>query len=230
VGRKKAYKKRLPGSTPGKFLVARIGAIFFKLLYLTLRKKVSGQEFLEESLASGRPIILAVWHNRCLLFIFDYLRRRPRGRDIYLGVSGSRDGELATGVLARLGVNVVSGSASKGGTRALRELVKLSRSGEDLAFVPDGPRGPLYVVKKGVLAASKMSAIPILPITWGAKHKIRVNSWDRLMLPLPFSRVNYIYGTPLVVPRDCDDAGMDALAEDLAAELHRIGDLAGRFQ
>jgi lysophospholipid acyltransferase (LPLAT)-like uncharacterized protein len=223
-------QKRLPDSTPGRLIIARIGAVFFKFIYLTARKKVTGLETLEALLAAPDPIILATWHNRCLLFVFGYLEHRPRNRELYLGVSGSRDGGLATGILARLGVKCIRGSASKGGTKALRQLVKTSRAGGDLAFVPDGPRGPVYVVKKGVIGAAKMTGAPILPITFDAKHKIRINSWDRLILPLPFTRVNYVYGSPLYVPRDCDDAGMDAKASELASELNRISELAGHFR
>ena len=79
------------------------------------------------------------------------------------------------------------------------------------------------------MAMPRQWQCPILPVTFDAKHRIRINSWYRLILPLPFTRVIYGYGSPIYVPRDCDDAGMDAKATELAAGLNRISELAGHF-
>ena len=196
--------------------------LILKILYLTLRKRFIHQERIESLFQEKKLFILAYWHNRIVLSHLGYSEFKPPGRNLCVPVSKSRDGERGSKIIMKLGLDVVRGSSTRGGMKALYDLVKKNREGLDLAFAPDGPKGPIYKVKQGILGAAKVTGAPILPISCIATKKIRLKSWDRLIVPLPFSKVYYIYGNPLHIPKDCSDQDVDVFAETLAHELDSL--------
>ena len=96
----------------------------------------------------------------------------------------------------------VRGSSSRRGPQALLELTSWAERGYDLAITPDGPRGPCYVVQEGVMALAQVTGLPIVPFSYHLRWKIRVKSWDRFQIPLPFSPCDMIIGKPVRVPRE----------------------------
>ena len=113
---------------------------------------------------------------------------RKRGRpDSPAIVSASRDGAFLTGILEYFKVQPVRGSSSRRGPQALLELTTWAERGYDLAITPDGPRGPRYVVQDGVISLAQLTGLPIVPVSYYVNWKIRVKSWDRFQIPLPFS-------------------------------------------
>ncbi|MGE0639108.1 MAG: lysophospholipid acyltransferase family protein [Thermoanaerobaculia bacterium] len=139
-----------------------------------------------------RPFILAFWHRHLVLMRYAY-----RGMRMNVLVSQSWDGELTSRTLGRLGIDTVRGSSSRGGANALRGAVRLAREGSDLAFTPDGPRGPLRVVQPGVVLAGMLTRLPVIPVAIGASRFRLLGSWDRMLVPLPGARVEIVYGEPL---------------------------------
>lgn len=179
-------------------------------LYRSLRMRFFGLDHLTGLLAQARPFILCAWHERIVLAPMIYNRYRPKARPICLMVSMSKDGDLAAAILPSLGIHIVRGSADsgavrKGGSKALRDMVRLVRRGMDMAFFPDGPHGPPLAVKHGVLATARMTQAPILPVSWDARWKRRIRSWDRMLIPLPFSRVHVHVGEPVSLASDSHD-------------------------
>jgi lysophospholipid acyltransferase (LPLAT)-like uncharacterized protein len=164
--------------------------------------------------ARDERFILAFWHRHLLLMPFAY-----RGRRISVLISRSRDGELIARTVARFGIHAARGSSSRGGAAGLRELLRQGRQGYDLAFTPDGPRGPLGVVQPGVILAAAATGFPVQPVAIGASRARRLRSWDRFLVPLPLATVHLVYGEPLAVPRR-------ASPEAAAAELQRRLDAA----
>lgn len=162
----------------------------------------------------GERFILAFWHRHLLLMPYAY-----RGRRISVLVSRSRDGELIARTVARFGIAAARGSSSRGGVAGLRELLRQGRQGYDLAFTPDGPRGPLGVVQPGVILAAAATGFPVQPIAIAASRARRLRSWDRFLVPLPPATVHLVYGEPLSVARR-------AAPEAAAAELKRRLDAA----
>ena len=143
----------------------------------------------------GRPFILAFWHRHLILMRYAY-----RGARMSVLVSQSWDGELTSQTLAHLGIDTCRGSSSQGGAAALRDLLRRARSGSDLAFTPDGPRGPVREVQPGVIVAAALTGFPIQPVAIAASRRKLLRSWDRMLLPLPGARVEVVYGTALHVP------------------------------
>jgi hypothetical protein len=170
-------------------------------------------------------IIFAIWHNRLALALILYRRyvaRRDRNRRLVALVSASKDGGLLTGILEMFKVQPVRGSSSRRGAQAFREMVTWGRLGHDLAITPDGPRGPCYTVQEGVISTAQMTGMPIVPVTYHLNWKIRVKSWDRFQIPLPFAVCTVTMGTALRVPPETDAAGREKLRQQLEANLRAI--------
>jgi lysophospholipid acyltransferase (LPLAT)-like uncharacterized protein len=143
-------------------------ALFVKGLYRSVRVRSVDRGPLEAHKASGGQYIMAFWHGHLLLMVFAYV-----GRRLTFLVSEHRDGELVTRVMRRFGMDPTRGSSTRGGVRALHALLRKVREGYDLAFTPDGPRGPARVAQAGVVQAARLSGLPIVPVAVAARKKKR---------------------------------------------------------
>ena len=153
---------------------------------------------------------------------FNYVKKHRQSTGLAAMVSASRDGGFLTGILERFHVQPVRGSSSRRGPQALLELTTWAERGYDLAITPDGPRGPLYVVQEGVMSLAQLTGLPIVPVSYHLGWRIRVKSWDRFQIPLPFSRCEMIYEKPIFVPREATAAEREVLRLQLEASLRRI--------
>lgn len=139
----------------------------------------------------------------------------------------SADGALAAGAVTALGCRAVRGSASRGGSQALRALKRALQAGAPLAgLTVDGPKGPWRQVKPGVVAAARWLEIPIVPASFSASRVRVLASWDRMVVPQAFSRVLVGYGKPLFsgeLPEDLETAcqKVGQLVDSLTVELDR---------
>lgn len=149
----------------------------------------------------AQPFIVVFWHNRLLLTVFAW-DQQPK--EFHMLISGHSDGRIIADTVAYYGIKTVSGSSSKGGVQAVRELLKVLKSGHTIGITPDGPRGPRLVVSDGVIQLAKLSECPIVPLAFSLKRRIVLNSWDRFILALPFNRGTMIAGEPIIVSRDAD--------------------------
>jgi len=161
---------------------------------------------------SGQPVIFCLWHNRLAISMLVH-RRHPR--KLAALVSASKDGALLAAVLGTFGVEQVRGSSSRRGAQALLELTSRAELGYDLAVTPDGPRGPRYVVQKGVISLAQVTGLPIVPVTCNTNRKISLKSWDGFQIPLPFSRCELILKEPMLVPREACEVKREALRLEL---------------
>ncbi|MBU6409643.1 MAG: lysophospholipid acyltransferase family protein [Verrucomicrobia bacterium] len=170
-------------------------------------------------------IIFAIWHNRLALSGILYRRyvasRKPRRR-LAAMVSASRDGGLLTRILEHFGIDTVRGSSSRRGPQALIEMTTRAEQDYDLAITPDGPRGPCYVVQDGVIATAQLTGLPIVPVSYDLNWKIRLKSWDRFQVPLPFARCKITAGNVVRVRREAGEAEREALRTQLEAEMRDI--------
>ncbi len=124
-------------------------------------------------------------------------------------VSGSEDGEFVARILKRQGHEAFRGSTTRGGIKALSGLIKKLKEEQGPGLIiPDGPQGPKFKVKLGIIILARETGYPILPFSCSAK-KIKIfASWDRFILPYPFTKCLGIYGKPFYVSKD---AGKDDL-------------------
>lgn len=145
-----------------------------------------------------------------------------RDRRYSVAVSRSRDGDLIRATLLALGyAEPARGSSSRGGSAALRHMLRQLAEGTTAAVLVDGPRGPARVAKTGIIALSRLAGRPIQPVAFSARPAIRLSSWDQSLLPLPFARVVVAYGEPIAVAADAapDEAGEQTLARELERRL-----------
>ncbi|HSP95886.1 MAG TPA: lysophospholipid acyltransferase family protein [Candidatus Dormibacteraeota bacterium] len=188
-----------------------------RLLQATSRIEYVDAEGLRARWAGGERAVLAFWHNRLLM-----LPIVAAGQPVCIMVSHHRDGEMATGLLGAWGVTTVRGSATRGAVGGFLRLVDAYRRGCNLAVLPDGPRGPRYVAKPGVVHLAKAVQAPIFPMAYAADRLRHLRSWDRLPLPLPFAHVVVAVGEPLSVPAGATSEELGALRAELERRLVEI--------
>ena len=139
--------------------------------------------------------IAALWHNRLLLVSFVLKKFFPERPGAGL-ISASRDGDLIADATKRFGFDVVRGSSSRMGAAALLELSNVLSSGRDVLITPDGPRGPAYELGPGIIFLAQKTGAPVVPVNMEYSSCWRVKSWDRFIIPKPFSKVRVIIGQP----------------------------------
>jgi lysophospholipid acyltransferase (LPLAT)-like uncharacterized protein len=215
----------LDGSGAGERLrlacLSLLAAWLIRTLRATARLRYHGAERVRAWEAADEHFILAFWHRHLLLMPYGY-----RGRRISVLISQSRDGELIARTVARFGIDAARGSSSRGGLAGMRSLLRRAEDGWDLAFTPDGPRGPASVVQPGVVLAAAATGLPIQPVAVAASRARRLRSWDRFLVPSPFAAVHFVYGEPLTVPRRGDLA---AAARELENRLNGAEEEAERL-
>lgn len=206
------------GDSQLKFAAVGVaGALFLRTLFATIRVRVEGGGPLRALRERGQPFVLVLWHGHILPLIHVH-----RQEGITILVSEHADGEYIARVLLRLGLRTVRGSSTRGGTRGLRDLLRVARDGGDLAVTPDGPRGPRHVFKEGALVPARAYGLPVIPIGMAASRGKVLGSWDGFTIPAPFSTVQVAYGAPVTIPRGADDAALAAHARALGEEMQRL--------
>jgi len=161
--------------------------------------------------------IFVFWH-RCILpacYAF-------RNRRIAVMTSSSFDGEYIARIIELLGYRAVRGSSTRGGVRALRAMHTEIHAGRSVAFTIDGPLGPIYVAKPGPVLLARNTRVPIVSFYAAPERAWVLNSWDRMLVPKPFSRVFVRVGDYLLVPPDADKEALDQLHASMQANLERV--------
>ncbi len=171
--------------------------------------------------SSGKGLIYAIWHNQQLFLLYPF-----RGQKVAPLISQSSDGEYIARCLPKFGMQAVRGSTTRGGARALIRLLQATRDGYRPMITPDGPGGPIYKVQPGILFLAKKTGLPILPAGTALSHKIKVGSWDKMRVPLPFGKAAFYYGTPIYVK---DDADFPRATAELEKQLNEMTDKAEMF-
>lgn len=160
------------------------------------RLEVYGKENIKE-ISEGMSAIYAFWHGKLWIPVFYF-----RGQNYLALASSSRDGEYISRVLQRYGYQLVRGSSSKGGGRALLNMIRRVRKGDSVLITPDGPTGPIHEVKPGIIYLQEKTGVPIIPVGVAIKRKKTFASWDRLNFPLPGTRATLVIGKQIFLPID----------------------------
>lgn len=198
-------------------LVSWIVPAILRLIGCTLREITTYEEGAIQSLAEVYPGIFPFWHCCVLPATWIYRHQHPA-----VMTSQSRDGEFIARVIQRFGFIPVRGSSSRGGQRALLEMNQQLEQGNAVAFTIDGPRGPRFVAKKGPVLLARMSGAPITAFYVAVERAWVLNTWDKLVIPKPFSRIYVRFAKKIFVPTDADDATMERYHAEMQAALDRI--------
>jgi len=188
-------------------LLGRLIYSLGRLIFMTLRIRVVGEEAHRSALEMGTGGIQATWHGLTLV-----PGHRYAGRGHVALISLSRDGDIQNRNFHLMGYRTVRGSTGRGAVRATLEVVQWLRSGAVLSFTPDGPRGPARQAQTGVAFFARKTGAPVLPIGVAADRAWKLPTWDEYLVPKPFARVVVHCGDPLwIASGESDDAACEAV-------------------
>ncbi len=174
------------------FFAPPLAALIIRFLHLCIRCEVLGLEQLTDQWQRKQNVIISFWHDQLLMMVLGYPGKKAR-----ILISASKDGELIARVMRSFGQDAVRGSSSRGGRAAFKYLIKLADEPTDLVITPDGPKGPRHQIKDGVVQLARLTGRPIVPMAFVCSRGHRFASWDRFLLPYPFSRGVYSFGEAL---------------------------------
>jgi lipopolysaccharide heptosyltransferase II len=200
-------------------IISLAGSSVIRILGWTLRiRDVNGRSY--HAHGEGRNFVFAIWHGEQFVPCFHH-----RNEHVVAMSSLSRDGAIQTGILQRLGFEIVRGSSTRGGERALIGAIRLVRKNLSAVFAVDGPRGPYHEIKPGLLYLAQKTGRPIIPVSAASRRcAIFAKAWDRYELPWPFTRSVVVYGEPVNVGKNDDieekRRELQAAMEELSAFAH----------
>lgn len=202
-----------------------LGSVYIRLVFRTGRWRTLGADGPQSLWRDGKPFILCFWHGRLLMMpkIWNHAHA------IHMLISQHRDGQLIARTVAHFGIETVAGSSSKGGTAALRSMLGALKRGECVGITPDGPRGPRMRASDGIVSLARLSGVPIIPATYSASPAWALGSWDRFLIPAPFSRGIFLWGHPITVERDAKGEDLEAARAAVEEVLNRLTAEADRL-
>jgi len=193
-------------------------AYYLLRLYLSLlRVKVVGEDAGLQHLAEHGRVIAALWHQRFLPALA-YVTKFRKFK-LCVMISQSKDGDLIAPIAKRLGLEPVRGSSSRGGKKALAAILKAFEDRPGVVHIVDGPRGPKGQVKPGLIGMAQVSRAVVIPIFVSANRAWIMGSWDRFLVPKPFSKVKIRWGEPVVVPRTNDPESFEKVRKKIENTL-----------
>nr|WP_320132416.1 lysophospholipid acyltransferase family protein [uncultured Holophaga sp.] len=200
-------------------LVPFLAAHLLKLLTYTLKVRRENFEPVADLVRTDSRFILAFWHRRLVSMplAYPWNRRGPMGEPLGVAAlqSDSKDGERSSATFRWFGIEAVRGSAGKTGTQALVRMIQAVKQGWDLGITPDGPRGPVQIVKPGTMAVARKTGAWVVPVCVAFSRAWTLRSWDRMLVAMPFSTVTVRYGKPFQVRAGEEEALGQALQDEL---------------
>ena len=196
---------------------------YIRFVYVANRWSVEGDEWPRRLTGEGRTFIVAFWHGRLLMM-------PPAWHQLtsfHMLISAHRDGRIIAGAMTYFGIDTIAGSTSRGGSLALRAMLKRLKEGGCVGITPDGPRGPAMTVSVGTVNIARLARVPILPLTYATSRRRVLATWDRFHLALPFGRGVFLWGEPIEIAKELDEAGLERvrhLVEKRMVEMVRDAD------
>ncbi|MGQ0543471.1 MAG: lysophospholipid acyltransferase family protein [Blastocatellia bacterium] len=225
----KVYKRSpLTGySIKERFLIRTADMAFYLLIRIigsTIRFETNGWDNVEKIESGGKNPIYALWHDR--IFLGTYFLRN---RGILVITSQSFDGEYIARFLTRFGFGSIRGSSTRGGVGALVEAIRQMKQGRSVAITVDGPKGPRYAAKDGAIILAKKTGNPVVPFIVETRNFWSLGSWDKLQIPRPFTRAEFIVGKPISVAPDATEIELESAKAELQQSLDELVSRAGHF-
>ena len=205
-------------------------SIVWKVLKTTLRRSSKGFDAVRALVEGDRRIVLSFWHRRLVMMPLSYPFARSgveaERKGVVILSSDSKDGEISAAIWRHIGIHAIRGTASHGGgAQGLVKMIQAVRDGWDLGITPDGPRGPRFEVKPGVIAVARKTRAWVVPVTVAYSGAWQLGTWDGMLVPKPFSKVAVLYGEPYQVPEQMEDETPYALAlQETMMVLERAAD------
>ena len=202
----------------GRFIL-KVLVPLVRLWFSTCRVTMLNERIYHEYFLSDTPIVAGTWHRASIYFLYFFGNFRPM-----IMISQSKDGEMLAQYASGFGIIPARGSSHKGGRDALEQMRGYMLSGgKGCATVLDGPRGPAYVAKKGMIHLAKLTGAPLIPLIWSANRVITIrDSWDKTMLPLPWSKVYVAFGEPIDIPAETSSRALEYYRQLVQDQLNSM--------
>ncbi len=208
-------------------IIAQLLYSVIRLLHFSYRYEWIDQKNKDQAVASNEKgvYVYAVWHQNFIGSTFVHI-----GQKFTMIVSGSKDGELVATACKKMGYSPVRGSSTRGGKEAMFEMVKKIKNGFPGAITVDGPKGPVHVVKPGIVEIARLAKCPILPLSsYPVKYWSFEKSWDKFRVPKPFTKIYLVVGEPIFVPENISETEFEKIRVDIANAINLGEDKAKSY-
>ena len=191
-----SYKKILRTKLAYSF-ICWIASKYIKFVSLTLKWKYLNKKHADTLWKNNENFILCFWHGRLLMMPLSWKKEKK----INMLISEHPDGQLISKTVKYFGINSIHGSTSKGGTKAIRNIIESLKSGQSVGITPDGPRGPKMKINSAIIKIASLTGFKILPLSCSVKNKFFLKSWDKFLVALPFGKGCFAWGEPLKIKK-----------------------------
>jgi len=217
------WGRRVARSSRLRRLLCWVMHLYIRLVYAANRWTVEGGEVPHRLRNEGKSFILAFWHGRLMMIPMAWQRLAP----MHMLISAHRDGRIIADAVSYFGVHSIPGSSRRGGTAALRTMLRRLEAGDCIGITPDGPRGPAMRASNGIVNVARLGRVPIVPVVFAASRRRVLGTWDRFHLALPFGRGVFLWGEPIEIAPELDPEGLERarlLVESRMNEMAREAD------
>lgn len=210
--------KRILNQNWVQSIVTGLAAAYFRFVRFSGHWEMRDWHKIQDVIDQGKPVVLCFWHGRLLAKVFGWPKDAV---PLYQLSTAHRDGKLAGKTYERLGMTPIW-LESKSPTEATRKIVKILKAGGVCSITPDGPKGPRQRMQMSAINMARLGGAYLVPVSSsGARMKI-LNTWDKMQLPLPFSRGAFQMGDALEVPRKASKDELDSIRQKMEDSLNDL--------
>ncbi|MGV2432341.1 MAG UNVERIFIED_CONTAM: lysophospholipid acyltransferase family protein [Rickettsiaceae bacterium] len=194
-------------------IITSISASYIRLVYFTSSwEYIVPPNYPKDYYMSLTNTILVSWHDK--IMILPHISPFHLQKKLHALVSPHSDGKIIADSMKKLGYRIIEGSSNKNAMLAFKNIIKTLQKGDNVVITPDGPRGPRHKMKGNIIEIAKIANSSIVPFTASSTRQITLNSWDKLIFPLPFGRINVYFGEPIKCQKNTEIT-LDTLAKKL---------------
>jgi lysophospholipid acyltransferase (LPLAT)-like uncharacterized protein len=208
-------KKKIIKNFYTQQLLALVSAIYIKLVALTSSIIIKNIESPQYYWRNNKPFILAFWHSQLMMISYCWNSESK----INILASGHSDGRFGAIVGKYFKLNNIPTSSNEK-TISLKPVFTLLKNSQYIGITPDGPRGPNQKVSDGIIKISKATQVPIIPIGFASSKYRTLKSWDSFLITKPFSRITFVWGKAITIPKNCTDNEIEDYKNKLEKELN----------
>ena len=179
-------------------VICWVGAKYIKFVSFTNSWSFINKKYVENLWKKNEAFILCFWHGRLLMMPLSWNKEKK----INVLISAHSDGQLLSKTVKYFDIKTIIGSSSKGGSEAIRNIIKSLKSGISIGMTPDGPRGPRMKINSVIIKIASLTGNKIVPLSYSVKKKFFLNSWDKFLVALPFGKGCFIWGRPIKIKKN----------------------------
>lgn len=205
-------------------IIRPIIKLFLTLIWWTCRvEKIIGDEHVQEIIKKNTPFIPCYWHQMHIFCLWYMRKLQKRGLKIGFLVSPSVDGEISSKLVESWGIVAVRGSSNRTGAKALKDMYNIIMKDKvSPVTTSDGPTGPIHEFKQGAVMLAQLTQSPMLPVAYAADRYWELKSWDKFIIPKPFSRIVIAVGEPHYIDKKSNAEKMEEERAAMEANMNNL--------